>query len=198
MIIILIFLSFMKLRIDRMHHSQPSGGWGYVVKDGPVLSAPKLTELIDQLGQYREANGLPRGDPEHDIALSYADAFPWLIKRVSEEDDEVVDAEAWIHRAWKSCPLRLAEPRLRDERFDHCLKCKHFEPLVTDDLSREAARRLLVMNPAKHRGEHGWCLWRGFIPSVAVQVVNPQDFADFTEKHVDCWIGGESGDIKTI
>jgi len=178
----------MKLRIDRSHMSQPDGGWGIVLEDGPVLSDEKVDGLIKKMKDHRVVNGLPVGDPENEIAMKYASAFPWLIKQVPDEEEEANDAESWIHRLWRSFPMQMAETRARDERFEQCVKCPHFEPLEQDSLSGEALRRLILMNPAKSRTEHGWCLLRGWIPSIAVQIHDPWNFADWTIKDKDCWL----------
>jgi len=186
----------MRLRINTSHHSQPEGGWGYVIPDGPTLSSsktgePGLRELLKKIVEHRANNGLPAGDPEHDVAMVYATKCPWLV--TEEPDIEVLsnDPEPWIHHLWRSHPLKRAETRVRDERFEQCQKCIHFEPLDTDSLTDEAARRLLLMNPAKHRIEHGWCLLRGWIPSVAVQIMDPWEFADWTKKDPCCWLDTE-------
>jgi len=182
----------MRLRINRKHMSQPHGGWGYPVPDGPVLNADTVDALVEKLSDYREANGQPVGEPEHDIAKHHAAKWPWLIEEIEDADVELNEAEAWIHRVWRSPPLRQAETRAREERFSQCLKCVHFEPLDTESLTNEAARRLLCLNPAKHRPEHGWCLLRGWIPSVAVQIQDPWEFADWTGKDKACWLDKET------
>jgi hypothetical protein len=145
-------------------------------------------ELIKQLKEHRLSNGLPAGEPEHDIAMIYAKDFPWLIEEIADgiEDDNY--PEAWIHATWRSYPMGMAETRLRDERFAQCEKCPHFDTLDTDTLANEAARRLLLMNPGKSRPEHGWCQLRGWIPSVACQVLDPWKLADWTKKDPDCWL----------
>jgi len=186
----------MKLRINTSHYSQPAGGWGYSIPDGPVLSSdkvgePGLKEIVAKLKLYRSTNGLSEGDVEHDIALHYAKNFPWLITELNEEDAADNDAESWIHRVWRSYPMQMAETRSRDERFEQCKKCVHFEPLNTDSLSKEATRRLMLMNPGKYRSEHGWCLLRGWIPSVAVQIMDPWKLADWTKKTPECWLDTE-------
>ncbi len=178
----------MKLRIDRSHMSQPEGGWGFVIENGPVLKDEKLDKLIDKIKEHRLVNGLPVGDPENEIAMKYSKDFPWLIKRVEDEAEEENDAERWVHRLWRSFPMQMAETRARDERFEQCQKCVHFEPLVEDDLTDEARRRLILMNPGKSRTEHGWCLLRGWIPSIAVQIHDPWNFADWTVKKSECWL----------
>lgn len=171
--------------------SQPHGGWGFPIPSGPALSDETVDGLAKKIAAYRMANGQPAGDPEHDIAKHYAPRFPWLIEEVEDDDVEVNDAEAWVHRAWRSYPVQMAEQRARDERFAQCVKCVHFEPLNTDDMTLEAARRLLCLNPTKHRLEHGWCLLRGWIPSVAVQIHDPWSLADWTGKDKDCWLDTE-------
>lgn len=183
----------MKFRINTAHHSQPHGGWGYAIPDGPVISSsqvgePGLRDLIAQLRQHRANNGLPCGDPEHDIAVVYAKSHPWLIREVKDYEADWIDAEAWIHQTWRSNPLNLTETRVRDGRFAQCEKCIHFERLPFSKLTDEAARRLILMNPAKHRNEHGWCILRGWIPSVAVQIADPWKFADWTIKTPECWL----------
>lgn len=183
----------MSLRIDTKHMSQPEGGWSFIIPDGPILSSDKVGEpglesVKKQIADYRAANGYPAGDPEHDIAKSYALRCPWLILEVPEALKESNDAEAWIHRMWRSFPQGMAEARVRDERFEQCLQCAHFEPLDTTDISNEGLRRLMLMNPVKTRTEHGWCLLRGWIPSVVVQQHQPIAFADHQEVHKDCWL----------
>lgn len=183
----------MRLRIDTKHMSQPEGGWSYQIPDGPLLSCskvggPGLADLIEQILEYRQVNGMPLGDPEHDICLIYRERVPWLILTVEDEDVCQNDAEAWIHRVWKSCPLQLGEPRARDDRFAQCEKCVHFEPLDATELSEEAERRLALLNPAKFHVEHGWCLLRGWIPSVACQIQQPIELADEKCESKDCWV----------
>ena len=178
----------MKLRIDRKHMSQPAGGFGYTQPDGPVLSDEKLDGLIKKIKAYREANGLPHGDPEHDVATSYAARCPWLIMSVEEENEEINEAEAWIHATWRSFPLQQAETRARDERFTQCTDCIHSEPLDIEDLSTEACRRLLIMNPHKARSEHFWCTLRGWVPSVAVQIHDAMKLTEEKAKIADCWV----------
>lgn len=168
--------------------SQPMGGWGYTQPDGPVLSDDKLDGLLAKIKLYRESNGLPHGDPEHDVATAYAGRFPWLVMTVEEENQEVNDAEAWIHGAWRFFPMQMAESRARDERFTQCAECIHFEPLDVGDLSGEAGRRLLVMNPHKSRVEHGWCLLRGWVPSVAVQIHDAMKLTEEKGKAAECWL----------
>lgn len=187
----------MKLRINTKHHSQPDGGWGYVIPDGPTLHSdktgePGLRDLVAQIKEHRANNGLPAGDPQHDIALVYAEKFPWLILEVEDDSDpEDNSEEVWIHNLWRSTPLVLAEIRVRDDRFAQCEKCIHFRPLDVSTLTDEAARRLFLMNPAKSRKENGWCDLRGWIPSVAVQIQDPWKFADWTKKVPECWLDSE-------
>lgn len=173
--------------------SQPEGGWSYQVADGPLLSSDNVGEkglrnLIDQILAYRRANGLPEGDPETDICKEYALKTPWLIIELPDEDTYANDAESWIHRAWRSFPLGMAEPRARQERFEQCDKCPYFEALDKESLSEEAIRRLLLMNPHKFHVEHGWCLLRGWVPSVAVQIHQPLALADDKTQSNACWL----------
>ncbi len=183
----------MSLRIDTKHMSQPEGGWSYQVPDGPLLSSLKvgaqgIKELVGQIVSYREANGLPAGDPENDICKEYAPRMPWLILEVPDEDTYANDAESWIHRVWRSFPLGMAEARAKEERFKQCEGCPHFEPLDQDSLSDEAKRRLLLLNPSKFHVEHGWCLLRGWVPSVAVQIHQPIALADDKRNASECWV----------
>lgn len=183
----------MPLRINTRHHSQPEGGWSYAVEDGPSMSSdkigePGLRDLIRQLSDYRKSNGFPIGDPEHDIALKYALRCPWLIL---DEPDEIAEDEAteqWIHFIWRSFPQPQPETREREERFAHCEKCMHFVPLETVPLSEEAMRRLMLLNPAKERKEHGWCMLHKWIPSVIVQIQDPTKFTKITFPVRECWL----------
>lgn len=173
--------------------SQPEGGWSYQIPDGPTISSekvggPGLKVIVQKLKEYRLANGIPEGDPETDICKAYSTRFPWLILKLPDEDTYSNDAEAWIHRVWRSYPIQMAETRARDERFEQCKKCVHFEPLDREGMSAEASRRLLLMNPAKFHVEHGWCLLRGWVPSVAVQLHQPIEFADEKSQSSDCWV----------
>lgn len=173
--------------------SQPEGGWSYQIPDGPLLTSenvggPGLTALVQKISDYRSANGLPQGDPETDVALTYRERTPWLILELPDDDESENDAEAWIHRMWRSYPVGMAESRLRDERFEQCKQCVHFEPLLDEELSEEAMRRLILLNPAKFHVEHGWCLLRGWIPSVACQIHQPIEFADEKCDSKDCWV----------
>lgn len=173
--------------------SQPEGGWSYQIPDGPTLTVskvggPGLLDLIGQVEAYRQVNGLPVGDPETDIALTYREKTPWLILELPDDEECSNDAEAWLHRVWRSYPIGMAESRLRDERFEQCKQCIHFEPLDQDDLSEEAVRRLLLLNPAKFHVEHGWCLLRGWVPSVACQIHQPIELADEKCASKDCWL----------
>lgn len=186
----------MKYRIDTKHQSQPAGGWGYAVPDGPILSSekvgePGLRELIGKIKDHRSSNGLPAGDPEHDIAVAYATKCPWLIVEQPDGPESDTYAEDWVSLAWKSYPMQQAEARVRDERFAQCEKCIHFEPLPMDAMSREAVRKLLCLNPHKSRVEHGWCQLRGWVPSVAAQVLDPWNLADWTKKTPECWLDRE-------
>lgn len=183
----------MRLRIDRSHQSQPVGGWSYPCKDGPVLTsakvgAPGLDELLTSIAEYRLSNGLPKGDPEHDVALHYALLSPWLIKEVEGEESPVVKTEAWIHQAWKSYPLALTDAREMDARYAQCEKCFHFQLLKKRLITPEAVRRLLCMNPYKYRDEHGWCALRGWVISVAVQLRNPAQLTTTPEPDERCWL----------
>ncbi len=183
----------MKLRINTSHQSQPHGGWGYAIPEGPVLSSdkigePGLRDLLKQIRTHRASNGMPAGDPEHDVAMVYAKDFPWLIKEVADEEPDPNYAEEWIHATWRSFPMGMAEIRSRDDRFAQCEKCVHFEKLDLETLTDEASRRLVLMNPGKSRTEHGWCQLRGWIPSVAVQIFDPWKLADWTKKVEECWL----------
>lgn len=183
----------MPLRIDTKHMSQPEGGWSFAIPDGPILSsdkvgAPGLSILVSQIIGYRNANGQPSGDPENDVAITYAAKHPWLILSTDPVDETVDDAETWIHRIWRSFPIPMVETRVRDERFEQCQQCVHFEPLDTIDMSNEAKRRLILMNPNKIRTEHGWCLLRGWIPSIAVQFHSPAQFSDEKRAAEECWL----------
>jgi hypothetical protein len=183
----------MRIILDTSHHSQPEGGWSYPVPDGPTLTSPKvgapgLKEVIKQMKDYRVANGLPVGDPEHEIAMHYAPSFPWLVKESADLDEPIVKSEAWIHQTWKSPSFELAEIMVREDRFEQCEGCPFFEPLKTETLTPEANRRLILMNPAKERKEHGWCRLRGWICSVAVQVRNPSRLTNKPDEHSECWL----------
>ena len=178
----------MLLRIDRIHQSQPMGGWGYAFVNGPILSDKTVDGLVVKMQTYFKANGMHVVDMEDLIANKYSGTHPWLIKTIDDKDLLFNDAEEFINKAWRSFPLQLAEARTREDRFVHCEKCKYFEKLETDDLSEETARRLLCLNPAKHRKEHGWCILRGWVCSIAVQIHAPAILAADKDKHSDCWL----------
>jgi hypothetical protein len=185
----------MKFRFNRSHHSQPDR-WSYTVPDGPVFSAdrpgaPGLDELIEKLSKFRRANGLPPGDPEHDIAITYAVRYPWLVRSedsVGSPESIAEEAEMWLNRMWRSAPLQLVEARARDERFDRCLRCPYFEPTDWASDAPDAARKLFILNPAKPRDDHGWCVAYGVVPSVFVQLLTPSQHADTTDPAKGCWI----------
>jgi hypothetical protein len=181
----------MTLRIDRKHMSQPMGGWGIVMPNGPAINDKTVDGLIDKIKAYRVANGMPAGDPEDLIAKAYAPKFPWLIKEVDDIEQFINDSDEFINKLWKSFPLQMAETRTRDDRFAQCEKCKHWEPLDQTEFNNETSRRLILMNPAKSRIEHGWCLLRGWIPSIAVQLHQPGPFTEVKKKHSECWLDAE-------
>lgn len=184
----------MRLTFNRSHQSPPEGGWSYPTEEGPTLSSPKiggpgLDDLLGQIKVYRESNGIPLGDPEHDLAVHYMSICPWLIDY--HDDEPAVKStgpEPWVHRAWASFPIQMAETRAIDERFTKCVGCDNFKPIDYDSISNEGARRLLIMNPAKQRSEHGWCSLRQWVCSVAVQVQDPSILAASKQKEDCCWL----------
>lgn len=171
--------------------SQPLGGWMYAVVGGPTLSDKSVDGLIAKVKKYREANGLPAGDPEDDIAKLYSPKHPWLIQQVGDVEQFINDSDEFINLMWRSFPLQMEEPRNRDDRFAQCEKCKHWEPLDTSEFTPEISRRLLLLNPLKPRIEHGWCLLRGWVPSIAVQIHQPGKFTEVLGKKPECWLDAE-------
>jgi hypothetical protein len=183
----------MPLRINTNHHSQPEGGWSYPAPDGPSFSsdkvgAPGLKELLSKIRDYRISNGIPEGDPAHDVAMKYAVTCPWLIFEEEGEAKVSSEQERWVLQMWKSYPQPLAEVRVRDDRFEQCLKCQHFMALGSLVLGDEATRRLMLLNPAKHRKEHGWCNLHKWIPSVVVQFHKPFQFSKKASVTPECWL----------
>lgn len=181
----------MKLGINHQHMSQPQGGWTYI-ENHCTFTADSARALADELRRHRLNNGLPPGDPEHDIALAYAKSHPWLIvtrASVPEEPPEVADVRAFVHRAWRSAHLP-AKDAVRDARWERCAGCPAFVPLDMDDHDEETVRRLHILGAGKLRENYGYCQHHRWVAGLACGIAEPAAYA-VPGCPVDCWLDKE-------
>lgn len=178
----------MSLRLNRRHMSQPTG-WAFPLSPEHTLLSEKLDELVEQLRAYRVNNGLPVGDPEHDIAIHYSPQMPWLILDGEPLPVEAVEADRatqFVNNVWATSPHPRADQQEREKRWEQCKACPQFQPLPA--LGGEAVRRVMVLSPWLSELEHGYCRAHQWVCSVAVGVKEPGRFASDIVDATPCWV----------
>jgi hypothetical protein len=179
----------MSLRINRKHMSQPPGGYSYTIS-GFTFTGKNADEVIKKIDDHRSANGQTPGDPEHDLALSMAKDFPWLILDDATVKVPTVDMEArFISSAWKSTPFPQADHDVFKSRFSRCLECPKMVKPETKD--KELLRRMMVLTHPTMMvaGENGFgfCENHLWICSVACSMKDANKLAT-GEKIKECWV----------
>lgn len=181
-----------RLRIKPFHHSQPIGGYTFMVAD-TVLTGDTPKDVIAKIAEYRRNSGLPAGDPHHDLAEFTRTKYPWLVMEVNEEspDDEGSEehlAREYVTAMWARSPVEHEEVHIQKERFQGCLGCPNYRKLNADKVT---IIRATVLSPGLMpdivRGdEHGFCEHHLWVCSVACTMKVNKEFAN-PEKCDNCW-----------
>jgi hypothetical protein len=178
----------MRLTIKHDHPSQPFGGWAFPV-EAATLTAPTAKKLIAELGRYRSANGMPPGDPEHEIAMHYRITHPWLIYEDASADplSEIDQVATFVCRVWVAGVLARASDREIAHRADTCAKCPSRVP-IEKPLHPEIARRVYVLGGDPSQPDR--CRHHGWICRVAGSLLDTKPFAE-SDAPENCWGGKE-------
>ncbi len=128
----------MTFRLIKDHPKQPIPNWGFIVDD-TELSAPTADKLLEKIVAYRESNGQPAGNPEHELALSLVVKYPHLVREVDDAQEAPDPLWSWVNRLWRDLPKKPADIDSIKARLSVCEKCPHARPIpVNEELERRA------------------------------------------------------------
>lgn len=165
----------------RNHAQQPPGGHVFVDPTGHHIAAKTVEVLLARIIEFRQANGLPPGNPEAEVEADYRTRFPWLVSKVGTIAAPQQDSVArWVNRMWKSPPRRWVESVERERRAETCVACPHYDAAHQPDA--DTARRILILGAGRER-QMGACLHHGFACGLAVAIQDHD--ADPIE---GCWV----------
>lgn len=142
----------MKKRLRYVINRPPLGGWKW--KEGDVtLEGDNLDNLIEQVMEYRESNGIPIGSIADEMAAHWATKSPWVVCEDEDGDaqtDEemlVADTRAWLLELWKKPPQKLLTKKEAEPRCKVCAECPFNQKLDDDiDGAQDAERRALLLS----------------------------------------------------
>lgn len=165
----------------RNHAQQPFGGHVFVDPTGHHITAKTVDVLLARIAEFRQANGLPPGNPEAEVEADYRTRFPWLVTPVGSVPQPVVDPVArWVNRIWKSPPRKWVESVERERRAETCVACPHYDAGHSPDA--DTARRILILG-AGHERQMGACRHYGWACGLAVAMLDHD-----AEPVAGCWL----------
>lgn len=176
----------MRLTLKHDHPSQPMGGWSFPV-EAAVLTAPTGKKMIAELARYRAVNGLPPGDPEHEIATHYRKTHPWLVHEDADAEPlaDIDRVSSFVSRVWTAGILARASEREISHRAEICKGCREHVALERP-LHSETARRIYVLGGDPMKPDR--CAHHGWICYVAGSLLDNGPFAASNQPE-HCWAG---------
>lgn len=168
--------------LNKHHSKQPIPDWQFDAEKGTTLTAPTADKLIAKLVAYRLNNGLPPGDPEHEIAMSLMLRWPHLVKEV---DGTPTDNRlwAWVNRVWREAPKKITDKDTIAPRVEACKTCPFALAIPRNP---ELARRAYLMAAGDLQLETQ-CSHHRWQNGVAVLLAAPLEYARPGEPEC-CWL----------
>ena len=181
----------MPLRIKLFHHSQPVDGYSFVI-DKHTIREQKYKAVVAKIAEYRKNNGLPPGDPEHDLAAYTQKDYPWLVETrndaVSNAGSEEALSQEYVSTVWKMAPNKQVEPNVQRDRFSKCLECPKYILLDTDSetIRKSTALASSLLRDIVKGHDHGFCEHHLWVCSVACTLQENKSLAN-PEVLNKCW-----------
>lgn len=173
------------LYLKKHHTKQPIPDWHFR-QDETLLRDKSADGLIEKIILYRSSNGLPPGNPEHEIALSLIEKHPHLVYEQSGELPEQTETEqvwGWVNKMWREAPRGTPEEEAMKERADVCKICPLAKPF---NPSPELARRSYLLAQGNLRLETR-CSHHRWHNGLAVLLKKPEEWAQVNPPP-NCWL----------
>lgn len=90
------------MRLAEFNQRAPIGGHRFKEKDGTLLQGRTKEDVLAAIKNHRLVNGLPSGDPEHELCVYYAEIAPQWVEpggAESVKSDETLALD-WINKLW--------------------------------------------------------------------------------------------------
>lgn len=190
------------LALNEKAMKQPIGGHHYACH-GIMFRGDSFTEVVEKLANFRINNGIPIGNPDQEILMTYAASYPNLVKtRIGDAEkpsEEYRKWRLWVNSVWKDPPSKQISERQAKERWKKCIGCKYLTDYPwkkTDESAQIQRRAFLLRKGAACPEKIQFCsLHLADIPVLSF-IETPAKYTDAPKDKVDesgCWVNNLNG-----